>query len=145
MKLSIRSRAPSASSPVVRKRMQATPTENSGPEKELGQALYAAGMRFRKGIRLVPELKCRADIVFPRQRVCVFVDGCFWHGCPIHFDCPKTNTEWWKEKIMDVRARDERQTKQLAQLGWKVLRYWEHQLSDNLPAVVQEIRSYVEG
>ena len=76
----------------------------------------------------MPGVRCKADIVFPRQMVCVFVDGCFWHGCSRHFGTPKTNSAWWAEKIAANVERDARQTALLREHGWRVVRVWEHEL-----------------
>ncbi len=112
------------------------------PEIELRRALFACGLRFRKHTR--PELRygCKADVVFRSARVCVFADGCFWHGCPEHFATPKTNGSWWSEKIEDNRKRDLRQTRTLESLGWTVIRVWEHEsaaeASRRISALVRE-------
>jgi DNA mismatch endonuclease (patch repair protein) len=74
------------------------------------------------------EAKCTADVVFTKQRLCVFVDGCFWHGCPIHFRVPNTNRDWWAEKIQDNKQRDSMQSIRLRGAGWTVMRFWEHEL-----------------
>lgn len=145
-KLSIRSRAPDASTPLVRRVMQANWGGNTAPERILRSALQKAGLRFHKDRRPVPEMRCTADVVFPRQKVCVFVDGCFWHGCLLHFKCPKTNAAWWEEKIQATVERDKRQTKLLESLGWKVVRVWEHDiLKGNLDPVITGIASVVRG
>jgi DNA mismatch endonuclease (patch repair protein) len=120
--------------------MQANPSRDTSPEMLLRSALHRAGLRFRKDTRPVPSLKCKADVVFPRARVCVFVDGCFWHGCPRHFRVPKTNGSWWKEKVEDNRARDKRKTRQLRSHGWTVLCYWEHEVkSESLDSIVRAV------
>lgn len=65
--------------------------------------------------------------MFTRRRVVVFVDGCFWHGCPLHATAPKSNADWWREKLDANKERDARNTVALGQLGWTVLRIWEHE------------------
>jgi DNA mismatch endonuclease (patch repair protein) len=75
--------------------------------------------------------------------VCVFVDGCFWHGCPIHFHLPKTHNEWWKEKIEDNVHRDLRQTTQIINAGWIVIRFWEHEIDDYLTRCVRRLHRTV--
>src|SRR5947209_7638968 len=105
----IRSRAPAASSPAVRRAMQAVKRHDTAAEVLLRRRLYAAGLRFRKEISPEPELRCKADIVFTRQKVCIFIDGCFWHRCPEHFKVPKTNRAWWEQKIQATVDRDGRQ------------------------------------
>jgi DNA mismatch endonuclease (patch repair protein) len=98
------------------------------PETELRCALHARGLRFRKDFRVSTEkgANTRADIVFPRQRVAVFIDGCFWHGCPEHCRVPARNREYWVAKIGRNRVRDESLTAALEESGWHVLRIWEH-------------------
>jgi len=125
-KRSIRSRAPSASSARVRRIMQGLVGKETQPEKALRSALHRRGLRFRVNHRPLADYRIAADIVFTRCRVCVFVDGCFWHGCPTHFRVPKSNTSWWREKISDNRRRDLEQEAFLRKQGWEVLRYWEH-------------------
>jgi DNA mismatch endonuclease (patch repair protein) len=111
-------------------------------ERALRRALFATGLRYRKDARPVPWLRCSADIVFRSTRVCVFVDGCFWHGCPQHFTPPKLNHPWWVEKIGENVRRDRRQAMALRREGWLVLRVWEHDFS-HLDALVSEIRASV--
>jgi DNA mismatch endonuclease (patch repair protein) len=126
--LSIRTRAPRASSSAVRRKMQAVPRTDSGPEILLRRMLHGAGLRFRKEFQASSGMP-RADIAFVGPRVLVFVDGCFWHGCPKHFEQPKTNGSWWLEKIGATMERDRRQTKLLRRNGWHVIRVWEHELA----------------
>lgn len=137
---SIRARAPNASSEKVRFVMQRNVGHETGPEKILRGFLHKMGFCFRKDYSPISSLKLTADLVFPKQKVCIFIDGCFWHGCPIHFNTPKTNSGWWFEKIEDNRLRDERQTQELQRRGWLVLRYWEHDITlDNLSSICSEI------
>src|SRR4051794_8019823 len=92
--------APAASSPAVRRTMQGNRKTGTRPEVELRRHLHRLGFRFRKNLRLeVAGLRVAPDIVFPRAGVAVFVDGCFWHGCPEHFRSPRTNVEYWEAKI----------------------------------------------
>jgi DNA mismatch endonuclease (patch repair protein) len=97
------------------------------PEAHLRSALHRLGLRFRKNVRPVPSIRCRPDVVFPRDRLVVFVDGCFWHGCPDHFRPPTTNRDYWNAKIARNIERDKRNTAELARAGWKVIRIWEHE------------------
>lgn len=96
-------------------------------EMQLRRRLHAAGHRFRVDYRLEPSLRVRGDIVFTRKKVVVFVDGCFWHGCPEHATQPKNNAEWWQAKLAANVARDRRADRELAERGWRVLRVWEHE------------------
>ncbi len=142
--LSIRSRAPAASSLVVRKVMLANQSTNTAPERLLRSALSRAGISFRRNVRPVTTLKCEADIVFRSHRLCVFVDGCFWHGCPKHFACPKTNSSWWNEKIAATKARDRSQSALLRAAGWNVLRIWEHEItSAKVASVLKRIKTKI--
>jgi DNA mismatch endonuclease (patch repair protein) len=75
----------------------------------------------------IPGSPRRADIVFSRERVAVYVDGCFWHGCPEHGTRSKSNVAWWEEKLARVRARDADTDRRLAEAGWLVVRVWEHE------------------
>jgi DNA mismatch endonuclease, patch repair protein len=79
---------------------------------------------WRRGSKLIG----RPDFVFSRGRLAVFVDGCFWHGCPIHGTMPKQNARFWFEKIAGNRSRDRRVSRSLRSQGWQVLRIWEHEL-----------------
>lgn len=124
-KLSIRSRAPAASAPAVRRRMRATPRRDTPCELALRSAVYRLGLRYRVDWPL-PGTRRRADLAFPRLRIAVMVDGCFWHGCPVHAFWPKTNAAWWREKILGNVARDLDTDSKLKAAGWKVLRFWEH-------------------
>lgn len=143
---SIRTRAPSASSETVRRVMQANVGRETAAETKLRCALHRAGLRFRKDSQVEQDVRCKADVVFRKARVCVFVDGCFWHGCPAHFKTPRTNAAWWWEKIADNRKRDARQSRLLRTRGWHVMRFWEHQVcSDDIRRIVRSVQSVVRS
>src|SRR5919204_4874110 len=110
--------APPASSAEVRRRMQATRQRDTPAEVALRSALHRLGLRFRVQRRPVAGLKRRADIVFAPAQVAVFVDGCFWHGCPEHATWPKKNADWWQEKIEGNRRRDADTDARLTEAGW---------------------------
>lgn len=97
--------------------------KDSASECALRSALHATGLRFRLHRRVEGVI---ADIAFPKPRVLVFVDGCFWHGCPRHATHPKTNKEYWLPKLAENKKRDKRQSARLRRRGWKVFRVWEH-------------------
>ena len=130
---SIRSRAPQASSPEVRRVMCSVRSEDTRAEQQLRRELHREGLRFRKNQKPETNIRCKADIVFRRARVCVFIDGCFWHGCPTHFHPPKKNQAWWIEKIMDNIDRDRKQAELLSKRGWMIIRVWEHDIEKNVP------------
>jgi DNA mismatch endonuclease, patch repair protein len=99
------------------------------PERAVRSLLWRRGLRFRKDLRLrLPTgASARPDIVFPRARLAVFVDGCYWHGCPQHARLPAVNVDYWRPKIEGNVARDRRADAALADAGWTVLRVWEHE------------------
>ena len=141
---SIRSRAPAASSPAIRRVMQANAPRDTTPEIALRSALHRAGLRYSKDVSPEPSLRCKADVVFRREKVCIFIDGCFWHGCPIHFHTPRTNSCWWEEKINDNRRRDRLKRTRLRKRGWIVIRVWEHEItSDKVSHLVGRISDTV--
>jgi DNA mismatch endonuclease (patch repair protein) len=109
------------------------------PEVNLRKALFRRGLRFRKYLRPEASFRCVADIVFPKKRVCVFVDGCFWHGCRTHFRVPRANAEWWAEKIDENRERDKKQTSYLRAAGWRVVRVWEHEQMETVAAAIDHL------
>lgn len=107
--------------------MQGNRRADTQPEVALRRALHARGFRFRKD-RLIDAggRRVRADVVFSRKRVAIFVDGCFWHGCPDHCRMPGTNVDYWQAKIERNKTRDRRTDEALTADGWRVLRFWEH-------------------
>jgi len=118
---------PRASSEAARKRMQSTKRRDTLPELVLRQKLHALGLRYRVDAKPLPESRRKADIVFRRAKVAVFVDGCFWHGCPEHASWPRANANFWSNKIEANRARDADTNCGLEEQGWLVIRIWEHQ------------------
>jgi DNA mismatch endonuclease (patch repair protein) len=133
---------PSASNPSVRRRMQATRRRDTPLERQIRSMLHRLGYRFRVDISPLPTHRSRADIVFSRFRVAVYVDGCFWHGCPIHGTWPKANRDWWRDKIETNRRRDRTSTEALLASGWAVVRIWEHEDATSvINTIVSELRS----
>lgn len=118
---------PYPSSPEARRRMLACGPRDTGPELRLRTALFLMGFRYRVDVRPIPTLRRKADLVFSRFKVAVFVDGCFWHGCPEHATWPKANRLFWRRKILGNRNRDRDTDAQLAAAGWRVVRVWEHE------------------
>jgi DNA mismatch endonuclease (patch repair protein) len=122
----------------IRRRMQMQRRRDTGIEIKVRKALHRVGYRFRVDYRPDKSLRCRGDLVFTRLKVVVFVDGCFWHGCPLHATSPKNNAGWWREKLAGNIARDQRNSLALNKLGWIVVRLWEHETVDEAVARVQE-------
>lgn len=112
---------------------------NTAPEIALRSALHKRGFRFRKHVAPVPGLRCTADVVFPRQKLAVFVDGCFWHRCPEHATFPKANAEWWRTKLEQTVQRDRRNDRVLAEHGWTVVRVWEHEDAESAAERVSDL------
>lgn len=116
-----------ASSAANRKSMLGNRNRDTSPERALRSLVHAAGLRYRVAAKPLPKMRRTADLVFRPTRVAVFIDGCFWHGCPEHFVPPKTNPDYWREKIGKNMARDRDTDKRLEEEGWLVLRFWEHE------------------
>ena len=119
--------------------MRGNRRSDTKPELRIRSALHRLGWRFRKDYP-VPVLgtKVRADIVFTRARVAVFVDGCFWHACPRHGVTPKgVNAEYWRHKLDGNVERDKRQSEALSEAGWHVVRIWEHEQTEDAVKAVE--------
>jgi DNA mismatch endonuclease, patch repair protein len=116
-----------ASSPAVRAVMKANRGRDTRPELALRSAAHALGLRYRVSTRPLPKLRRTADLVFSRPKVAVFLDGCFWHGCPEHCRPATQNAGFWATKISANRERDQDTDRQLAESGWMTLRVWEHE------------------
>lgn len=107
--------------------MRANRRRDTGPELALRRELHRRGLRFRVDRAPAPGIRCKADIVFGSRRIAVFVDGCFWHACPKHGNLPTANRDWWRAKLDANVARDRRNDQELSEVGWRVLRVWEHE------------------
>jgi DNA mismatch endonuclease (patch repair protein) len=107
--------------------MQGNRATDTGPELALRSELHRRGYRFRKSAAPLRSVRCRADVVFTRARVAVFVDGCFWHRCPEHGTRPRTHSGYWRAKLDRNVARDRRNDDALRSAGWTVVRVWEHE------------------
>ena len=118
---------PGASSPELSERMSTFPRRDTAPELELRRELWRRGLRYRVDRPLDGKRRRRADLTFVGPKVVVFVDGCFWHGCPEHGTSPKANAEWWAEKLARNVSRDADTDEYLTSQGWTVLRFWEHE------------------
>jgi DNA mismatch endonuclease (patch repair protein) len=120
--------APPPSTPAVAAIMRRTGRRDTAPELALRRELHRRGLRYLVD-RTPPgtNRRRRADLVFRGARVAVFVDGCFWHSCPVHLHLPKANAEWWRAKLASITARDRDTDEQLARAGWLAHRVWEHE------------------
>ncbi|MXV99287.1 MAG: very short patch repair endonuclease [Acidimicrobiaceae bacterium] len=118
--------------------MQGNRSRDTKPELAVRSAVHRRGIRFRVSVRPQPELARTADMVLRKSRIAVFVDGCFWHGCPDHWTQPATNSQYWANKITDNTRRDTETTAYLQQAGWTVLRFWEHEDPEAVADQVQQ-------
>lgn len=108
--------------------MRANRKHDTKPEVAVRSLLHAQGFRFRKHYPIkLPDRTVRPDIVFTRQKLAVFIDGCFWHACPIHGNAPSVNTSYWQPKLQRNVDRDRAVDHALTAAGWHVLRAWEHE------------------
>src|SRR4051794_4650339 len=107
--------------------MSALARKDTKPELELRRELHRRGLRYRVQLKVPGNRRRTIDIAFPRARLAVYVDGCFWHGCPEHHVRPRANQEWWRWKIESNQARDQDTVRLLLDHGWTVLRIWEHE------------------
>ena len=110
-------------------------------ELALRSALWRTGIRYRKHVRIYGT----PDLVISSACILVFVDSCFWHGCRFHCRRPKSNVDFWEAKIARNRKRDLKVTRYYRRRGWIVLRFWEHQLSEDLESCVERVRRAVNG
>ncbi|WP_318654577.1 very short patch repair endonuclease [Pseudomonas sp. MWU13-2100] len=129
---------PMPSSELASAVMKRVRSKDTAPEMALRKLLFAAGLRYR--IHYKPKTvslgRSNIDIAFPGKKLAVFVDGCFWHGCPVHGTIPKANRDWWAEKLQSNRTRDDRVTALLTAARWDVLRFWTHQSPESMIAIV---------
>lgn len=107
--------------------MRSNKGRDTRPELALRRAVHALGLRYRVATRPLPGVRRTADMVFPRAKVAVFLDGCFWHGCPEHHTIAVTNAGFWAEKVRRTRERDAETDRLLTEAGWLSLRVWEHE------------------
>lgn len=115
---------------------------NKSTEQKLVMLLREAGL---KGWRRHLRLPGTPDFAFPKLRLAIFVDGCFWHGCPHCYTRPSSNQEFWDSKLVDNRARDRRVNRDLRSRGWRVMRIWSHSLTNNEGAVVRRIEGALKA
>ncbi len=130
-------------SPKERRRvMQAVGKNDTEPEIKLRRALWSAGLRYRLHRRIAGT---RPDLCFLGANVAIFVDGCFWHGCPVHYSAPVHNSSFWSEKLRKNQARDRRDDRRLEVASWNVLRYWECEVREEATRIVEEVGQRVRA
>lgn len=107
------------------------------PEVAVRRLLHAGGLRYRVGAQPEPDLRRTADILFTKKRIAVFIDGCYWHGCPEHYTVPKANAAFWRDKLKRNRERDVETTRLLEERGWSVMRFWTHETPQEIAAAIE--------
>jgi DNA mismatch endonuclease, patch repair protein len=127
-------------SPVRSRIMRSVNSQNTGPEIRLRRCLWASGLRYRVHPKI---FGTTPDLAFMRARVAVFVDGCFWHGCPKHYRLPKSNVEFWTKKLAQNQLRDTRDRLRLETADWTVLRVWQCEIKKDVDGVRRRIESAV--
>jgi DNA mismatch endonuclease (patch repair protein) len=123
--------APGPSSPAARAVMRGNRSTDTSAEIALRRELHRLGLRYRVNTAPVSGVRCRADVVFTRRKVAVFVDGCFWHSCSEHGTAPRTNSAYWNAKLRRNVERDRANDAALARAGWTVVRVWEHEVPES--------------
>lgn len=120
--------------------MRSNRHRDTGPELAVRSLLHARGLRYRVDLPMkIGDVRIRPDVVFPRKRVAIFIDGCFWHCCPEHQSLPATNTSYWLPKLRENVERDAFQSKLLRKAGWRVLRFWEHEEPNDVAAAIEQV------
>lgn len=119
--------------------MQSNRGRDTKPELALRSAVFALGLRYRVSARPINDFRRTADLVFTRAKVAVFLDGCFWHGCPDHHSIAATNAAFWAEKVKRNRERDRETDQRLKEAGWVSVRIWEHEEPTQAALKVRDI------
>lgn len=132
-----------ASTPGTRASMQSNRGRDTSPELAVRRRLHALGLRYRVSVRPVGNVRRTADIVFTRAKIAVFIDGCFWHGCPEHYQPPSRNGDFWRSKLLRNRERDTETDEQLRSHGWIPLRIWEHEVRTDPDRVAAAVAAAV--
>ncbi|WP_264028983.1 very short patch repair endonuclease [Cellulosimicrobium sp. SH8] len=119
--------------------MSASKRRDTAPEMALRRELHARGLRYRVAYPVPGHRRRTIDVAFTRVKVAVFVDGCYWHGCPQHGTRPRSNSDWWSAKFAANQSRDRDTDRLLQELGWTVVRVWEHEHSDAAADRVEKV------
>ncbi len=129
----------------ISRRMAKVRQKATDAEVALRRELYRIGLRYRVDYDVLKKPRRVADIAFPGRRIAIFVDGCFWHGCPEHATWPKRNADFWRQKIETNRLRDADTNERLRSLGWTVLRFWSHQAPTEAARTVAHVVAMVDS
>jgi len=111
-------------------------------EDSFRKALWKRGLRYRKNVK---GMTGKPDLCFPRDKIVVFLDSCFWHGCKYHCRTPKSNVEYWEGKIERNKKRDKEVTKFYKNNSYKIMRFWEHEVKENFDEILDKIEKAVKG
>ncbi|WP_066392260.1 very short patch repair endonuclease [Neobacillus mesonae] len=111
----------------------------SALENRVTKALWKMGFRFRKNARLIG----KPDIAIKKDKIVIFIDSCFWHNCPLHGNMPKSNREYWEKKLERNKKRDIEVTKYYRDMGWNILRVWEHEFKENFDEATKQIANFI--
>lgn len=123
--------------------MQSNRGRDTTPELAVRRRLHALGLRYRVSIRPIGNVRRTADIVFTRAKVAVFIDGCFWHGCPVHYSAPARNADFWLAKRLRNQERDAETDSTLAAHDWQAIRVWEHDVKTDPDDVAARIAAVI--
>lgn len=127
-----------ATSPGTAKSMRSNRSRDTSLELRVRRALHSTALRYRVDLAPIAGIRTRADIVFTKRRIAIYLDGCFWHGCPDHGSTPAANADYWIAKLKRNRTRDLDVTQRLQEEGWTVLRFWEHEPVDSIIKTITE-------
>jgi DNA mismatch endonuclease (patch repair protein) len=133
-----------SSSPQASRRMAKVRQKGTDVELSLRREMYRLGLRYRIDYQVLEKPRRVADIAFPGRRIAIFVDGCFWHGCPRHATWPKQNAKFWREKIETNQRRDADTNERLRAVGWTVLRFWSHESAADTALIVAHLVAQVD-
>ena len=129
---------PGNADPAAAARLAKARRADTAPEVALRRILHAHGLRYRVGYPVPGAPRRSIDIAFTRARLAIFIDGCYWHGCPQHSTAPKNNAGWWQDKFAANAARDADTNRLLVEKGWTVMRVWEHENPGEVASRVME-------
>lgn len=127
---------PQATNEGVRRSMRGNKKRDTRPELAVRRIVHAAGLRYRVAAAPMRGVRRTADLLFRPSKVAVFIDGCFWHSCPVHRTSPKANSDYWLPKLERNIDRDKETTRILEDAGWLVLRFWDHQAPEEAAAAI---------